>query len=244
MMIQTVSRITLAALAFAASAAFAASLTGSGKSATETRAVSGFSGIGFSVPGQLELNQGDQESVVITADDNVLPEVETVVEKGMLKIRFRKENLSTSNVHIHVKVTARTLEHVAVGGSGDIRAGALKVGKLSLSVGGSGNIVVESLVATDLSAQVGGSGNITVKGGTTDTLNASIGGSGNVVATRLATRRASVNVGGSGNAGVWASESLSANVAGSGNVTYYGDAKVSRAIVGSGDVKRLGASPS
>lgn len=238
------SRFALLFLGAFATAAFAASLTGSGRSVTETRTVSGFTGIGFSVPGQLELAQGDQESLVITADDNVLPEVETVVEKGTLKIRFRKENLNTSNVNIRVKVTARTIEHAAVGGSGDIVAGALKAGKLSLSVGGSGNIVVASLVATDLSAQVGGSGNITVKGGTTDTLSASVGGSGNVVASRLAARRASVNVGGSGNAAVWASETLSVNVAGSGNVAYYGDAKVSRAIVGSGGVKRLGASPS
>ena len=236
-------RFALLVFSSLATAALAASLTGSGKPVTETRAVSGFTGISFSVPGQLELTQGDQESLVITADDNVLPEVETVVEKGTLKIRFRKDSLSTSRIDIRVKVTARTLENLAVGGSGDIRTGALKAGKLALSVGGSGNITVASVMASDISAQVGGSGNITVRGGTTDTLSASVGGSGNVVTSKLAARRASVNVGGSGNAGVWASETLSVNVAGSGNVTYYGDAKVSRAVVGSGEVRRLGAAP-
>ena len=237
------SRFALLFLSTVATTVLAASLTGSGRPVTETRAVSGFTGIGFSIPGHLELTQGDTESLVITADDNVLPEIQTVVEKGTLKIRFVKDNLSTSNITVRVKVTARTLEHLAVGGAGDISAGAIKAGKLSLSVGGSGNIVVASLVASDLSAQVGGSGNITVKGGTTDTLSTSVGGSGNVTTTRLAARKASVNVGGSGNASLWASESLSINVAGSGNVRYYGDAKVSRAIVGSGEVKRLGAAP-
>jgi hypothetical protein len=229
---------------FAGCAAVAETLNGSGKLVTETRAVAGFSSISFALPGQLELTQGDTETLVITADDNVLREIETVVEKGSLQIRFVKKNLSTKNVDIRIKVTARTLEHIAVGGSGDIRSGALKAGKLSLSVGGSGNLTIASLVAGDVSAQVGGSGNITVKGGSAETLSASVGGSGNIVAGKLAARRASANIGGSGNAIVWASESLSANVAGSGNVDYYGDAKVSRAIVGSGGVHRRGGAPS
>jgi hypothetical protein len=48
---------------------------------------------------------------VITADDNVLPEIEAVVEKGTLKIRFVKDNLSNVEHHRAVKVTARTIEH-------------------------------------------------------------------------------------------------------------------------------------
>ena len=74
-------RFALLVFSSLATAALAASLTGSGKPVTETRAVSGFTGISFSVPGQLELTQGDQESLVITADDNVLPEFQKKISE-------------------------------------------------------------------------------------------------------------------------------------------------------------------
>lgn len=245
-MIPTLSRFTLAvlALALATFPALAATLTGSGKPVTETRNVSGYTGVAFGLPGFLELSQGETESLVVTADDNVMPEIETVVEKGVLKIRWRSKSQSSERVTIRVKVSAKALDSIALGGPGDVTAGVLKAAKLSLSVGGSGNITAASIAAKELAVNIGGSGNILVKAGNADELSASIAGSGNLVASKLAAKKASVNVAGSGDAAVWASDSLSANIAGSGNVRYYGDAKVSRVIVGSGDVKRVGLTPS
>ncbi len=242
---KTLLHSTLGVLAlFAAAAAAAASITGSGKPVTQARNVSGFTGNALGLPGRLELTQGDTESVLITADDNVLPEIESVVENATLKLRFRERALSTHRVRIQIKVTVRTLESLAVGGSGDIRSGPLKAGKLTLAVSGSGDLGIASAAATSLVVNISGSGNAKMNGGSVETLNASIAGSGDLDAAKLATRRTSVNVAGSGDACVWASDSLAVNVAGSGSIAYYGDPKVSRTVVGSGSVRRLGASPS
>lgn len=206
----------------AASTALAASLSGSGRSATENRAVSGYSGIALAIPASLEVVQGAAESVSITADDNVLPEIESVVEGGVLKLRFRQRFASVDNTRIRVTVNARALDSLTVAGSGDIRATGLDTPRLAIKVAGSGDVRLSGRAAA---------------------LEVNISGSGDVDAARLDTRRARITVAGSGDAVIWAREALSVRVAGSGDIRYYGDPAIEKTIVGSGSVRRLGAAP-
>lgn len=237
--------IVLAAALLLSASALAETVTGSGKMATENRAVSGYKEVGIAVPGKVKLTQGATESLTITADDNVLPLIESVVENGALKIRFRKEqNLSINKVKIEITLAAKTLEALSIAGSGDLVSGPLKSGKLALNIGGSGNATVESVAAADVAINIGGSGDVAIKGGAADDLKVSIGGSGQFDAPKLQSRRAKLSIAGSGDAKVWAKDTLSVTVAGSGSVKYYGDPEVKRTVIGSGDVKRAGASPS
>ena len=53
----------------------AASTVGSGRSATETRAVEGFEAVSLEGSIDLEVRQAAQASVAVTADDNLLPQI-------------------------------------------------------------------------------------------------------------------------------------------------------------------------
>jgi hypothetical protein len=66
------------------------STAGSGKLQTETREVSGFQGVAVKGPMKVVLRQGTREGVAVSADDNLLPLIETTVERGMLKIGPKK----------------------------------------------------------------------------------------------------------------------------------------------------------
>jgi hypothetical protein len=211
-------------LATAAAGALAATLTGSGRAATEDRAVAGFTGIALSIPGRVEVVQGATEGIRVTADDNVLPEIESGVEGGILKLRFRQRFTSVNNARIHVIVNAKTLESLAVAGSGDIHAPALTAPRLAINVAGSGGVKVK--VA-----------------GRVEALDVSIAGSGDLDAGKLDTQRAKVSIAGSGDAVVWARQALTVSVVGSGDIRYYGDPAVEKHVVGSGSVRRLGAAP-
>lgn len=235
---------TLALLA--AGGALAETITGSGNLVTQSPAVSGFNAFAISVPGKVQITQGATESISITADDNVMPHIEAVVEQGSLKVRFRKgsdHHLSVNRAKISVALSARTLESISIGGSADISAGPLKSAKFAVNIGGSGNVVLASVDASDVAIRIGGSGDLRIDGGRTDSLAVTIGGSGEMKAPRLESKRAKVTIAGSGDASLWARESLNVTVAGSGGVRYYGDPKVERVVVGSGDVRRAGASP-
>jgi Putative auto-transporter adhesin, head GIN domain len=229
-------------IALVAGSAAAATIAGSGNLQTEARAVSGFTGIALSVPGRVEVTMGERESFSITADDNILPHIETVVERGMLKIRWR-DHVNVSRVKsIRIAITAKALDALNVGGSGDIVGTSLRTGDLKVNIGGSGNVKLPGLTAAALSVSIGGSGDFSGDG-KAETLTANIGGSGDVKAGRLAVQGAKISVAGSGSTTVWAKNELTVNVAGSGSVRYYGDPVVTRAVVGSGSVRRLGATP-
>ncbi len=214
---------------------------GSGVLKTETRNVSGFNRISLSLPGVVEIVQGDSEGLTIETDDNLLPLIETVVEDGGLKLRTpKKVNISTKTLKI--TVNAKTLEALAVAGSGDLRAAKLKAGKLKASIAGSGDITISNLDADDLHISIAGSGNF-VGGGKVNTVSSNIAGSGDIKAGKLESNASKISIAGSGDATVWAKDTLTVKVAGSGDVKYYGDAKVSQSVAGSGSVKRLGNTP-
>lgn len=233
------------AAALAAPLATAETIVGSGRLATETRDVAAFTGISLGISGHVEVRQGEKEALTVTADDNVLPLIETVVEHNRLVIRWRERkgsNTLTMKDGPRIAVTVRTLESIAVGGSGSVSAASLKTGNLKVSIGGSGNVQIAGLVAADLVTDIGGSGDF-VASGRADSLSASIAGSGAVKAGKLEAARVKVSIAGSGDAAVWARESLSVSVAGSGDVKYYGDPAVTRSMVGSGSIRRLGPAP-
>ena len=244
-MIAAVLRSTAftAFLAFTAGTAAAwGTLVGSGNLQTESRAVSGFTGIGLSIPGRVEITQGDRESLSITADDNLLAEIETVVERGTLKIRFRNSTSVSRIKQIRIAITAKAIDSLTVSGSGDIVAASLRTGELKVAISGSGDVKLSALTATAVTVSIGGSGDFSADG-KADSLTANIAGSGDVKAGKLAAQSVKVSVAGSGDAVVWARDDLNVSVVGSGDVRYYGDPSVQRSIVGSGSVKRLGATP-
>ena len=226
----------------AAAFGWGAKVTGSGIIKSETRAANGFTGIALSVPAVAEIVQGSSEGIVIETDDNILPLIETVIEDSKLKIRFKDRNMSVSTKTLKMTINVKTIESLAVAGSGDLRAAKLQAGKLKTSIAGSGDVRITSLDTDTLSISIAGSGNFAA-GGKANSVEAKIAGSGDLKIGTLASGNVRVKIAGSGNATVWAKESLTLSVAGSGDVSYYGDAKLKQSVAGSGNVKRLGAAP-
>ena len=90
------------------------SLRGSGVAKTESREVAQFSEIEVGSAIQLDVTVGEPTSLVVTADDNVLPSVRTEVVGDRLKI-YLDTSLSTN---IGVQVKASTPELKSLVGSG------------------------------------------------------------------------------------------------------------------------------
>jgi hypothetical protein len=216
---------------------------GSGKVVKQTRALAHFTGVNLNVPGDMQLRLGNTESIAIETDDNLLPLIESVIEDGVLKIRPVKRNTNLRTRNMRIVVTAKSVDRLALSGSGSIDSDALKGNKLQFDIGGSGSINVKGMDAEAVAISLGGSGDMKSGGGKASTLSVSIGGSGDVDVGKVQAGDASVSVAGSGEASVWATSGLSVTIAGSGDVNYYGDPKVSKSVVGSGDITRMGGSP-
>jgi len=187
---------------------------GSGNIITESRNVGSFSKINLSGSPDVDVTVGSGVSVAVTADDNIVPIINTTVDGDTLNIDS-KQSYSTSH-DVKVKITVPTLDGVFVSGSGDIHATGLKAGEMRVKVTGSGDITLN---------------------GTAGHLSTEVTGSGDVRAGDLSARSVQVNVTGSGDVTVRATEELDATVTGSGDVHYFGNPpQVRKHVTGSGDI--------
>ncbi len=221
---------------------FGAALAGSGQVTKTQRQISGFKGLSLELPSNVEIIQGEAESVLIETDQNIAPLIDTVVEGDQLKIRSIPRSRSLKPTLLKITVQARTMDRITISGSGDVRAARLQAKTLEAKISGSGDIAIGTLDADSVTVAISGSGDF-FAGGRANTVRLSIAGSGDVKASALAAKNVTLSIAGAGDAKVWATDTLTVQIAGSGDVDYYGDAVVSKSVAGSGRVRRLGAAP-
>lgn len=203
----------------------------------ETREVRGFHAISNSGSIVVEVRLDNTESVRLTGDDAAIRQIETVVEGGTLKIRFKRQSYRNSWGKVTAYVSAKRLDALTQSGSGSITVlDPIGSKELNVSLSGSGRIAFES-AAEVCNASVSGSGRILANGRATE-CNASISGSGRFDGSGLKSQTANVKVSGSGNMDLHVDRQLDASISGSGNITYSGDAQTNVRTSGSGRVRK------
>lgn len=220
------------------------SVVGSGKAATETRAVAGYRGIALKAPFKVVLRTGGREGVTLRGDDNLLALVEArlVEPRGdqpgpALELRWRDGVRVAPREDMVVTVDVVNLRHVAVSGTGEVRGEVPAAPSLALRVAGSGDIALQQVHTDELSVAVAGSGDVKLAG-RAGKLAVKISGSGEVDTDALEADEVAVQVAGSGDAAVTARKSLTVAIAGSGEVVHRGEAQPKVSVAGSGHVRR------
>jgi len=212
---------------------------GSGKLGEETRPVSGFDQVTLSGVGTLRVVQGQTEGLVITAEENLLPQITTEVNDGKLVIGSRNGVALLPTQKLEYRLTVKDLKTVSVTGWNEVILDPLKVKQLDLSIAGTGKFELKDLQATMLQVEINGFGSVSASG-KVDELQVTINGAGGFKGSELSSQVARVKIAGFGNAVVWAQGSLEATVEGMGDVAYSGSPEVLHYISGIGLVHRLG----
>jgi hypothetical protein len=207
---------------------------GNGQGASEPRPVGHFDAIGLSGSIGLQLRQGPS-AVVVHADANLLPLLETVLEGDQLRVHWKRGTSVRTHSRAWVEVTAPQVRSISSAGSGDIAIDAMKVPRLALSLHGSGAVHAKALQSDDLSLGLDGSSVVKLTG-RASRVSIDVSGSGAIEAGELRADDVRVSIAGSGDASVSAARTLNVSIAGSGTVTYSGDPTVQRAIAGTGSV--------
>jgi Putative auto-transporter adhesin, head GIN domain len=198
---------------------------GSGVSASETRTLTPFTGVDLAGVGKLVLKVGEGAaySVNVTADDNLLPLVETVVKGDTLTIQL-KDSVSLSNsVGFTYKVTAPKIEKLESSGAASVEGSGFNGGKLVVDVSGVGSVKLAGRV---------------------EEFRADLSGAGSLNTTSLVADDVKVDLSGVGSADVRADKRIRANVSGLGSITWEGSATdVKTDVSGLGSVRKSGGSP-
>jgi hypothetical protein len=257
-------KLVIAIMAFTATLSactlFVDCIDGNGMVETETREALPFTAIANETSFHVKYIQGDEYSITVEAESNILPYIETDIRGGALEIStVRGTHCLNYTRHPVVTVTAPAISEIVNSGSGDFMAGALTGSdvtivnsgsgditagtltgsEVSVIVSGSGNVMTEDVTATTLKATLSGSGDLTVTGGETVTGRYVVSGSGSVFSRYLVSAVARMTLSGSGTVYATVEDSLEAVISGSGNIYLLGDPEVSLTRTGSGRIIHL-----
>jgi len=191
--------------------------SGSGNVISEARSVKDFTGVELSGSGKLIIEQSDVESLTITADDNLLPDLTSEVRDSKLKLGTKNFLNINPTGFVTYKLLVKKLNSIGISGGAEIDAKGLRTDSLSVHVSGAGDITIT---------------------GETEDQEISISGAGKYHASGFKSKKAEVNISGIGSALLAVSDSLDVHVSGAGEVEYIGDPKVTEQVSGAGSVRK------
>ena len=209
---------------------------------SETRDVSGFTGIDMGTFGRVILTQGEFDSITISGSDNLVVLVEANVRDGILYIESREDFYVTSFTEDNMltfTVTARAIESLTISGIGDLDMESLTTPSLDVTVSGGGYIRIDQLVTDDLIIVLSGTGTVELAGEAVQA-NIEMPGLGDVNMPDLRIHTANVKLAGMGGATLWVTDQLTGEISGAGSVSYYGSPQTDVRTSGLGEFIALG----
>lgn len=199
---------------------------------------------------ELLIEQGENESLSVEAEPQIMRRLDVTVRNRKLIIRFGgswlerlvdklAESLTGPNMVIRLQVRElRSLDVVCVG---LVRAPTIETASLWINQGGAGQLFIDDLIAQKLVVDQSGAGMIKIAGRVEKQVVRS-NGVGRYAASRLRTQKTEARLTGSSLVQVHARGSLDAVVTGIGRVEYTGDPLVRTRVTGTGSVIRVTAS--
>ncbi len=198
----------------------------------EVRFAGNFNSVDLKLNANVHITQGEDNSIVIAAPENLLEYITTSGRNNRLEIDNSK-CIRNRGDEIDIYLTMQQISAVKVTGSGKLSMDNDFVGDhINMEVSGSGNIFFAGDY-NSIQSIVTGSGNILLTGKSMKH-DVQISGSGMVNALQMWSENAFVRISGSGNSKINAAEKIDGRISGSGNVYYAGNPAVSISISGSG----------
>ena len=214
-------------------------IQGSGNGVTEERDGSGFDRIDMSGYGEVIITQGNEESLTIETDDNLVQYIESDVRNNTLYLEFTDNTIPDPSDSIIYRLNVINLAALELSGAGSFRVQSLDTPNLEITFDGAGNIDLDSLSADEVSVEINGVGDLDLAG-EVGKQNLQINGAGEYSAPDLQSDQATVEIDGVGKVVIWVTETLTVKIDGAGKIDYYGSPSVTQDIKGGGSIKSLG----
>jgi hypothetical protein len=216
-------------------------IKGEGSNVTNTRLVSGFTGVSLSIAANVEVIRDSVFRIELHGQQNILNVITTSVSGNTLDIDLKRHTSIRKHNPITVRVYMPYLNTLDISGSGDINCNSqFACENLNINISGSGDISFQGQINNSVSANVSGSGGININS-SSSCVNAkyTISGSGNINTEWLKADYVDARISGSGDQRIHAVKQLNAEISGSGDIAYRGTPAISVHISGSGKLRQI-----
>jgi hypothetical protein len=207
---------------------------GNGMAASEERITTGFNQVKSEGEFDVHITSGDEFDIIVNAESNLLPYIETDVHNHNLRIHIRGIHNIKNQLPMEVYITTPYLDGITQSGSGMVTSDYFISDHFNATISGSGGIST-AVDAVTVDALISGSGRLIISGSATDA-GFTVSGSGKIKAGNFNVRDCTAKISGSGNMWVNVEQYLKASISGSGNVFYDGSPDIEKHISGSGNV--------
>lgn len=202
----------------------------------ELRKVGDFEGVDVSSAIDLQLSQGNENSVAVSAPgDANRAGIKTEVRKGILHIWYENKNwFKGSGRKIRAYVSAKNIKLISASGACDVIVnGELKSEELSIRLSGASDFR-GAVRASSLNIDLSGASDIAIKGSASD-LNIDASGASKFKGYELVTDNCRIDASGATDIKITVNKVLNAEASGATNIDYMGTGMI-------GDLKSSGAS--
>jgi|SRR5690606_5288108 len=193
---------------------FSKSVQGSGNVVTEQRSVSEFSRVSVGGVFKAEIKAGEDFSVTVEADDNLLPLIQTEVSGDTLSIST--DSRLRADDPMIIRVTAPTIDEVEATGAANVDLSGVDSRVLSLSLSGASKMTAA---------------------GNADRISADVTGASSLMAYDLTANSAIIDTSGASRTRVNASSHLIADASGASTILYKGSPNIRRSSSGASTIR-------
>jgi hypothetical protein len=198
-------------------------ITGDGKVVSQTRDVPEFTGLKVGSGIDVFLTQGDNQSVVVEADENLQEWIRTEVNGSVLHI-YTDKNIRLAKTK-RINITCRMLDRIDISSAGDVTAvNRFKADKLDIDMSSAGDLSLE-VEANEVNISISSAGNAVLKG-KADTLKADLSSAGDLNAFDLEAKFGDISVSSAGSARVFVTDEASFHSSSAGDIDYKGEPRV------------------
>jgi hypothetical protein len=197
-------------------------ITGSGNVFTQEEAITGFDKVDASHSFEVDISQGEAYSVIIRADDNVLPHLQVVKQRDTLKIGLKPGQVySIRDATMQAEVTMPELTGLDLSGASQATITGFESAKdLSVDLSGSSSLRGD-IEAGNAGYDVSGSSDVSLTGSGGDvTIDAS--GNSDVDLSDFPVADANIHASGSSRVIVNPNGRLDVDASGASDITYLG----------------------
>jgi hypothetical protein len=198
-------------------------IKGNGNVVKQERNVAGFSAIEVGGAFKVYLTQGDQEKLVVEADENLLDVIKTEVNGKTLKI-YTKEDIRNSEA-LNIYITFKSLKNIDISGACNlISENKLSFDDLELECSGASDVML-TMSANEVEMDISGASQLELLG-SAQNVHLDLSGASRMDALEFEVTDLDADISGASHGKMMVTGELSADVSGAASFKYKGDPKI------------------